>query len=180
MFQYVARHAEFARAAVEINSEGNLPPVYYCGILGEKLSEVQSIVQSQCYKKWDDSPEAPPKTRPREDAVVRREVDLEVLAFNPGLDKPVWPSTLDARFTEGPEKVELQKMKEDFEAEFGRGNAAAAEVQSQQGGSIRVSGSCDYGFDGADPLDTDRMIEPAFIAAADLPPDRRAWGQKKK
>ena len=49
-----------------------------------------------------------------------REISLEVLAFNPSLDKPVWAEVLSNRFVDGPEKALLKDLKDAFESEFGR------------------------------------------------------------
>ena len=45
---------------------------------------------------------------------------MEVLAFNPSLDKPVWAEVLSNRFVDGPEKALLKDLKDAFESEFGR------------------------------------------------------------
>lgn len=142
--------------------------VHYCGIiLGEKFSEIQTVIQSKSYKKWDESAEAPPKTRPQENT-PSREIALEVLAFNPGLDKPVWPEVLNNRFPDGPEKALLKELKDTFESEFGRATSEQSPVQTS-----RVTGSCDFGFDGAVPLDTGRIIEPKIVPVAQMPAERQ-------
>lgn len=155
-----------------MNLDGNSScTVYYCGIAaGDKLSDIQSILRSTVYKKWDDSAEAPPKTRPRGQenrSSTEQQLQLQILAFNPGLDKPVWPEILNTRFDDGPEKKALQEMKAKFEAEFGR-----ASPQPQSSGTSRVAGSCDFGFDGQQPLDTSRIIEPEYIPMTNLSTDR--------
>ena len=151
-----------------MNLEGGTCAVHYCGvILWDKFNDMQSVIQSKCYKKWDESAEAPPKTRPQESA-PSREIALEVLAFNPSRDKPVWPEVLNNRFVDGPEKALLKELKDAFEREFGRATSDQSQVQTS-----RVVGSCDFGFDGAVPLDTDRIIEPAFVPAVQVPAERQ-------
>lgn len=142
--------------------------VHYCGIIaGDKFNDIQSVIQSLCYKKWDDSAEAPPKTRPQE-VEPQRDIALEVLAFNPGLDKPVWPEVLSNRFVDGPEKAQLKDLKDAFEKEFGKATSEKPQVTTS-----RVTGSCDFGFDGAVPLDIDRIIDPAFVPVAQMSTERQ-------
>ncbi len=165
-----SRHYEFARASLEMNLEGGCTcPVYYCGIVvDEKFPEIQSILRSMVYKKWDSSTEAPPRSRPQsQENRNTDQLQLQILAFNPGLDKPVWPEVLNNRFDDGPEKKALQEIKAKFEAEFGR-----ALPQTQSSGISRVAGSCDFGFDGRNPLDTSRIIEPEYIPVANVSTDR--------
>eukprot|EP00438_Fugacium_kawagutii_P019790 Skav228872 [mRNA] locus=scaffold816:387783:402586:+ [translate_table: standard] len=162
------RHTEFARAAADMNLNGCPSPVYYCGIVAaDRFTEIQTAVQSQCYEKWDASPDAPSPSRPVE-AAQPREISLDILAFNSGLDKPVWPQTLDQKFLDGPEKVALKELKDAFEAEFGR----AMPEQPRAPTTTRVSGSCDFAFDGKMPLDVDRIIDPAFVPADQMSADR--------
>lgn len=151
-----------------MNLNGCPSPIYYCGVVAaDRYSEIQTAVQSLCYEKWDASADAPPPTRPSE-VSQPREISLEILAFNSGLDKPVWPQTLDAKFLDGPEKAALKELKDAFEAEFGRATAE----QPRAATTSRVSGSCDYAFDGKMPLDVERFIEPAFIPAEQMSADR--------
>ena len=150
-----------------MNLEGAICPIYYCSLLGEKLSEIQSVVQSMVYSKWDTSPESPPKTRPREASQRITELALDVLAFNSSAGKPVWPDVIFSRFTEGPELSALKELKAQFVLEFGN----AVQTQSPTSTS-RVTGSCDYGFDGKSHLDIERVIDLPGVPVADAVPER--------
>ena len=166
------RHGEFARASAAINLQGS-KRVYYCGIMGDKLNELQSTIQSQVYKKWDDSSEAPAKTRPRETEAKAREISLDVLAWNARANKPTWPDVILAKFNEGPELAALKEMKAQFEMEFGKVESVPASTL----GSSRVAGSCDFAFDGSSPLDPERIIELAVVPMAEVPSERPPVGQ---
>ena len=173
IFANPKRHGEYARASAAINLEG-AKSVYYCGVFGDKLNELQSAIQSQVYKKWDDSSEAPSKTRPREPEARPREISLDVLAWNARANKPTWPDVILAKFNEGPELTSLKELKGKFEMEFGR----VESVPASTAGSSRVAGSCDFGFDGSSPLDIERVIELPVVPMAQVPTERPACGTK--
>ena len=94
---------------------------------------------------------------------------------------PVWPESLGSKFPENSaEKKELDKLKEQFLAEFPSaqsGGASAAPAGSAQA-TLRVTGSPDFS-QGPEPLDISRVVDclPVSLPAPD---DRPGCTQRKK
>ena len=84
--------------------EGNAAPqVHYVGLFRpDQYADVKPQLSEMIYKWWDDSAEAPPKTRPADAATpVLPPLSLEILAV--AADQPVWPQSLDSKFEDGTE-----------------------------------------------------------------------------
>ena len=165
------RHGEFARACMEKNLTGDGFTINYCGVVSRNFTDLQAVLQSKCYDSWDVSPEAPPKHRPQNAAATPERPSLQVLAFNPRRNIPVWPDALAARLGDGPEMVALNQLRSDFEREFGSSTPDSGGASSA--GIGRVSGQCDFTIhDGKQPLDFNRCIDPAYVAIAAAPSER--------
>ena len=117
-------------------------------------------MRSQVWAFWDESRDAPAKTRPPPAAQAQASApSLEILAWDSG--RPVWPSVLDTRFPEGTEEfTELMKQKKAFHEKYPV-QARSTTTSSQAVGVAhpRAGGQCDYSLDGGTaPLDTTSRI----------------------
>lgn len=165
------RRGEFARACVEKNLAGDGFTINYCGVVRRNFADLQAVLQSKCYEAWDVSPEAPPKQRPQNTTAAVEQPSLQVLAFNPRRNIPIWPDALATRLGDGPEMAALNQLRSDFEKEFGSPAADSSGASSVSVG--RVSGQCDFTIhDGKQPLDFNRCIDPAYVAIATAPSER--------
>ena len=67
------------------------PPVKYCGIFTQNHKETIAYIEDMVYTWWDQSPDAPPKSRPQELAPAP---SLSVLTWN----GPGFPSAIMQKF----------------------------------------------------------------------------------
>ena len=177
IFQYVARHAEFAKAALSILFDASVPQLYYIGFLRkEQFGRIQNALSAIVYEHWDSLPEAGPRTRPRDETAGPGSVGLKVLALtSDGLVS--WPNTLLSRFPEGSaERLAVEKKREDFLKQYPQAatqTKVGTESSRTSTGTSRSSGSPDYSIDGgAVPLDPTRCIELAGVPASDFTSER--------
>ena len=102
-----ARHAEFARASTEMNLEGGTCAVPLllesCGgqVQWYARCDPKQVLQEVGRFSWSTS---------QHESAPSREIALEVFAFNPSLDKPVWAEVLSNRFVDGPEKARPERF----------------------------------------------------------------------
>ncbi|CAK9094359.1 FO synthase subunit 1, partial [Durusdinium trenchii] len=157
------RHAEFARAILGRQLEGNSrrPPIHYVGCLREPdQADVATALEAMVYEHWNNSPTSPPKSRPSEPVP---EPSLSILAWSD--QSPLFPESLLQKFGPGnPAHQEILAMQASLTAEFP--NATVARKQSQGSNTVSVrgargaSGRPDYTVDGgAKPLNFERTIE---------------------
>ena len=92
---------------------------------------------------------------------------LHVLSFNNG--QPGWPPHIMEKFGEHThERQEMQKMKDAFEREFPQHQPGSNQNggPSQQTVALpRAAGRPDFSFDSAEPLDWNRAVDLAPVAA---------------
>lgn len=149
----------------------------YVGLLRDhQMSEVRAALESEVYKHWDQSSEAPPKERPATTTAPLSQsgLGLELLAVSN--NRPVFPlDMILQRFPQdAAERATVTKLKQEFDAEFGGGGPAASHAASEAAGPIRASGVCDFSIDeGLCPLDLSRDVDLAATPLADFQEKRR-------
>ena len=143
------RYAEFGRAVAEKRLHSPSEPVHYLGLIRESQKDNALSIEENVYNKWDSSPEAPPKVRPRSE---QQEPSLAILLWRH--QKPCFPPSLLDKFPENSEQhkaiVALKKALEDLWPSSATPVAPGASAP-------RATGSPD--FTGTDVLDLTRYVD---------------------
>lgn len=152
-------------------------PLRYIGFIrkqdgpgaGSSISDISKALRSQVWNFWDESTEAPPKTRPQEgDAPDSNAApDLQVLAWQRG--HPIWPEVLWDRFPDGStEQASLKVKHGEFLSKFPSRPESAARAASVSV-PLRVGGLCDFSVDGGlSPLDFTKQVSLPVVKEADF------------
>lgn len=90
-----SRFAEFGRAMSDriLKSRSATPPVRYCGVFTQNHKDTIAYIEDLVYTWWDQSPDAPPKSRPQDPAPAP---SLSVLTWNGS--SPGFPSSVVQKF----------------------------------------------------------------------------------
>ena len=162
------RYAEFAQAITKRELQGATPAVTYYGLLRADQRDVITMLEAQCYQRWDLAPDSPARQRPP-DATSQPPAQLSCLTWSN--DLPGFPQELLAKFADGThEHAQMAKLKSEFDAlvpEAAR--APAARTETSSGSSSRARGSPDFTIDdGKEPLDVSRVIDLRGIPAVEF------------
>eukprot|EP00435_Cladocopium_sp_Y103_P009464 s1851_g2.t1 len=172
------QYCEFGHAVLDrlLDNAIRRPPLYYIGCLRDDQRDVAASLEERVYKHWDASELAPASRQPTE-AIA--EPTLELLGWTNG--GPVFPDPLLQKFSEGSSAhTEILAMKKELLTEFpdaGRRSSQRSETGTPRPtGPARAAGRPDFGIDGgAQPLDTERVIEKEHIAQSAFNVTRRSW-----
>ena len=163
------RYCEFGQACIERAWSPDSRDVLYIGFVAQHQKErSMKTFRDYVYKKWDDMPGAPPKSRPEEDGTAGPATpELQLLAWQHG--KPVWPQPLSSRFSpDTDEHATIMKMKAEFEKDFPQSTVSVG-AAAVVGGRRRAGGACDFSVDGGKaPLDTERVLSLPAVGHQDF------------
>ena len=156
---FYSRFAEYSRAITKRNLAGEQPKVIYYGLLRNDQRKIVHDVETEVFNHWDDSPGAPPKTRPRT-APAPPDVQGLVLVNYTTAGGPRWPDSLDQKFLTGSQQhKEIAVIKEKFLAEFppavGIGSGGSPATVPRAVGQPQFQPA-------EEPLDITRLIDPAI------------------
>ena len=152
---------EFGQAVVRRKLNGKTPDVSYFGIIKDSQKDVVTSIEEQIYTAWDNSPEAPRKTRVRDSAPTPT---LDTLSWVNGSAR--FPDALLSKFLDGsPQHAEMLKLKEQVKSMF----PGAAETSSTAVTS-RATGLPD--FSGENLLDLDREVSLETTNANEFNPEQ--------
>lgn len=156
-------------------------PVHYFGFLFNEMETTLAHIRSMVYAAWDANANlSPPKTRlRREEQAEQQRPALELLAW--ANDGPVFPAALLDRFGEGTaEHTKLKELKAEFVRKYPPMEVPSSGPNQAVGGTARAGGQCDYSIDGnLEPLNPNREIDLAVVAASDFSPSSRRAGVGK-
>lgn len=154
-------------------------PLRYFGFNLDQAATFKTMLKdmrSQVWAFWDESRDAPAKTRPAPAEAQASAPSLEILAWDSG--RPVWPSVLDTRFPEGTEEfTELMKQKKAFHEKYPvQARSTTTSSQAVAVAHPRAGGQCDYSLDGGTaPLDTTRELDLLAVSDGDFTVNRLEW-----
>eukprot|EP00435_Cladocopium_sp_Y103_P038727 s2011_g10.t1 len=182
----VVTQAEFARAALERLLSLRKPEVHYYGMFREEQEDIKTQLGTQLYNHWDQSSEAPPKVRPREEVAA---TVLQALAWKDG--EVIFPDQLLNKFpansVQRSEMLEIKARladyfrssmpivkKEEPDSPSPTGAVGAPPVGSGRGPSPRAVGRPDWSVeDGQKPVQCDAAIQLEHVPAASFGVARR-------
>ncbi|CAK9064704.1 FO synthase subunit 1 [Durusdinium trenchii] len=141
-------------------SAGEQPPVVYYGIMRDSAtSQLRSLLETAVFKHWDGLATSPPKTRPREAPPVTKITGLSLLSVD-AAGNPIFPTRILDKFSDGPHRKALERMRDDFSQEFPQESSRTGGGGTQGQSAPRVSGQCDFSIDdGKEALDVSRVVD---------------------
>lgn len=151
---------EFGQACVHRSLAGEQPPVVYYGIMRDSAtSQLRSLLETAVFKHWDGLATSPPKTRPREAPPVTKITGLSLLSVD-AAGNPIFPTRILDKFSDGPHRKALERMRDDFSQEFPQESSRTGGGGTQGQSAPRVSGQCDFSIDdGKEALDVSRVVD---------------------
>lgn len=141
-----------------LNQRNSNPRVAYIGFLREFQRDNIAAIEETVYMKWDNGPDAPSKTRVREESQTP---NLSLLLWRNR--RPSFPPSALEKFPEGStHHAEMLKQKERLERMWPAqsGTVASPEV------TLRAAGAPD--LSGTDVLDLTRDLSLQTFAASDF------------
>lgn len=159
-------------------------PLRYIGIArqndtsGASLADITKALRSQVWNFWDNSPQAPPKTRAQDGSAQTAPPQLQILAWQRG--RPIWPEILLSKFPENTDQhAVLESKRVQFAAKFGSAPETTGVASTSAAGTPRVGGLCDYSpDDGLRPFNFSKSVSLPAVKDQDFTVNRLAYFKK--